>query len=475
MAVGESGETPEPKAGTSDPFDPCFLTAQSIDDYLRYAASADAPDDPRFAVFGRPPDWSDGKDRFPLALCEFLAYKSVLAYYDKGAISDHLKRCRGIRPESYQFFDSSRSAGDTQGYGFVIGDTAFIVMRGSASLRDWMDDFSAALTTHPWVSKTTLDKIGGAEPARHLGFARAWANAVSQIEEWAKALPPDVTRFCFSGHSLGGALAIMGAHDFARRKIGDVAAVVTFAAPKAGGRAFADHYDHELGLGSRTLRLESDEDAVPWVGIGDTAVVGSVWRIDKRPMIGGWEKFWAALLGIAGWTPKPAETSGSGPALKFDPDKKPSAGGAPSSTSSSSTTPSSTTATPAKNAEPPDNRKALAVLVAIVIAVVVVLVARKAIIRYRAHGAAKRYALYLTTLSYRRLRDLRLPATSSDDTYRAVSADLDTHLDYIRGKDPAYAIFRDLRGRPIRILSTKLAERYAKETGKDGGYERYIW
>ena len=121
---------------------------------------------------------------FPLPLCEFLAYKTVLAYESDATIREHFrnKNCRGISEESYCFFDSSRTVGDTQGFGFVIGDTAFIVMRGSASLRDWIDDLTATMTDSSWVAKKTRERVGGADPPRHLGFARAWANVSPKID-----------------------------------------------------------------------------------------------------------------------------------------------------------------------------------------------------------------------------------------------------------------------------------------------------
>ena len=134
-------------------FDPCFLTPEAVDDYLRFT-TADAGDT-RFSVFSGRPDWADDKARFPLALCEFLAYKSLLAYDRDEVIGPHLKNgnCRGFVEGTYKFFDSTIDGkGDTQGYGFALGDIAFVVMRGSVSLRDWIDDLTATPTTAdgPW-------------------------------------------------------------------------------------------------------------------------------------------------------------------------------------------------------------------------------------------------------------------------------------------------------------------------------------
>ena len=313
-------------------FDACFLHAETISAYLDCVAS-DAKADPRFPLFGWPVNWTDDKGPFPLALCEFLAYKTALAYPNGATIAAHLSEC-GIDVNdtgSFAFFDSrTERRGDTQGYGFVMGDTAFIVMRGTVSLKDWADDFMALPTTTPWpfVWKRTLERIGDAKPRRHLGFARAWANVAPQIHKWLEALPGkgfDIKHTCLSGHSLGGALAVMGAFELTRaeKKIGPpVAAVVTFAAPTVGGKGFRARYD-ELGLASRTLRLESIEDAVPKMPV--YGPVGRQWLITKRPMIVGRERVWATLLGLAGWTRKATPAGSDTP-----PANKPDSGSATS-------------------------------------------------------------------------------------------------------------------------------------------------
>ena len=250
-------------------FDACFLRSETISAYLDHIAAAGTKSDPRFRLFDWPVQWSGDKGPFPLALCEFLAYKTALAYSDGATIAAHLHEC-GIDVTdtgSFEYFDSrTHRRGDTQGYGFVVGDTAFIVMRGTASLKDWADDFMAIPTTASWplVRKSTLQLIGEQKPRRHLGFARAWGNVAPQIYAWLDALPGkgfNVKHTCLSGHSLGGALAVIGAYELTRpeKKIGPpVAAVVTFAAPTVGGKGFRQQYEEDLKLGPRTLRLEFD-------------------------------------------------------------------------------------------------------------------------------------------------------------------------------------------------------------------------
>ncbi len=472
-AAATSAAIPSLGAVSSLAFDPGFLKVETIDDYLAFASSGKGPVDPRFSIFSKVPDLSPGKDPYPLVLCEFLAYKAALAYQDEDPIRKYLDlNCRRVGVSTYAFFDSKRTKGDTQGYGFVLGDTAFIVMRGTAGLADWIDDATAAMTDSFWVGKKTRTQFA-ALPPRHLGFARAWDNVLPQVETWVATLPKNI-RFCFSGHSLGGALAIIGAHDFAR-KGRPIAAVVTFAAPQVGGHLFAEDYHEKLGLKSRTLRLESNEDAVPRLKLsGDFQPVGERWLIDKRPMISGMERFWAALLFIAGWSPgkptenKPAENKGPAPSPKSEEDKRPKSGKAESSADKQAQ-PEAT-----KPATKTDPRQALLVLVFIAATILVFLLTRKLLIRYQAHGAEKRYALYLTTLSYRRIRELRISDVklASDAEYDRAFADLNTHLGYIRGLDGK--AFATLKDRPVQVTK-KLAEKFSLETKDDGGYSAYIW
>jgi hypothetical protein len=449
-------------------FDPGFLGSQTIDAYLACLSSGSMRDDPRFTVFGRVPDWSEGGHRYPLPLCEFLIYKAILSYEDKLSDEDQKKYAVSRR---YMFFDS-RPKGDTQGYGFVIGDTGYIIMRGSTSMRDWIDNLTAAPTTWgwPWVSKCVRDHIGGAEPVRHLGFARAWANVFPQIKAWVDAQAPNVTRFCISGHSLGGAQAIMGAYELERWRPGSVAAVVTFAAPSVGGAKFQEIYDTELGLKNRTLRVQSPEDALGRAS--PYKPVGNLWEVDKRPMIAGWEKLWAGLLFIAGWAKveQTGQTS-SPPATGKEAEKKPES-------DAREGTPAGNTGTSereAKPQDPADNRRGLLWLAVAAVGVLVYMAARKLVITDRAHKAATRYALYFSTLSYQRIRAFRIDQASvSEEHYKTASEDLNRHLGYIRGPI-GDRLYKELRDRPVRALTKKRADQLDADIGPNKAYEGYIW
>jgi hypothetical protein len=291
-----------------------------------------------------------------------------------------------------------------------------------------------------------------------------------------------VTRLCLSGHSLGGGLAIMGAYELERRRAGSVAAVVVFGAPHVGGEKFLDIYENELGLKNRTLRVESPEDVV--TRASPYLPVGNLWPVDKRPMIAGMEKFWAALLGIAGWMrTEPGRNTGASPTEKPEAGQGPGAdarGGASAGNGETSRhQPSKQEPKEQERKEqepkpeqPADDRGGLVMLIVIAVGVLFYLAARKLVISDRAHKAAKRYALYFSTLSYQKIRAFRLDsAAASEVHYKDASHDLDRHLEFIRG--PMSPIYDELKDRPVRALTKEDADRLDEATRK--GYAGYIW
>jgi Lipase (class 3) len=463
-------------------FDALFLKPGNIDTYLDFAASG--KEDANFLVASALKNWTADKDKIPLELCEFLAYKSVLAYEDEKALRAHFKGggWRGMKAESFEFFDTGKN-GDTQGYGFVSGTTAFIAMRGTTSVDDWATDLSSALTTDKDIPAGTLKLIGSAEPRRHLGFASAWAHAAPKIEMWAEKVRKhhDAEEFCFTGHSLGGALALVGAHDFAKRNVGKIGGVITFAAPKVGGPEFTADYS-QLGLSERTLRCESVEDLVTWAARhGDFENPGVSCLVDKRPMIAGMEVFWAALLGIAGWEKaKEAAQSGSGSGKKPDTDKKPETDKNPD-TDKKPAPSAKPDGKPAETKPAPDSKGGFGIILGIALAAVVFFIGRRIIIRYRAHGVGKRYSLFFSTHAYRRIRDLRIAdiTKATDAELAAATKDFETHLRYMRGNEAGVKSYKELTNRPIRVLTQKQVQDLFKKTreteGDKGGYHQYFW
>jgi pimeloyl-ACP methyl ester carboxylesterase len=378
----------------------------------------------------------------PLPLCEFLAYKSALAYRKPAEIITNLtQKYRGIAHA--EFFDS-RPNGDTQGYGFVYQDTAFIIMRGTDTRQKQLEDVDVHM-------------VGD----RHRGFQTGWNVIKDKIESWVDSLPRrDRHRFVFSGHSLGGALAFLGAYEFATKaKPRSVGAVVTFGAPKVGNARFKQQYDALLG--NRTLRIEANGDAVPHLpNLSSYAAVGQQWVWKHRPLV----------------TPKMLENAGAAlaAALKAEAEKQlQSQQQAQQQKTEAEHADKPGQAKPPADAPttPQDNSNIVMLVVLGVFAAIGALIAwlwvREKI---AAHAIQKDYALLLSTLSYRRLRELR------NGDFERANSELSGHLACIRGKDDD--VFDQLgKGQsqlPVRIRSAdqlsafeKLASSALNETYKN--------
>jgi triacylglycerol lipase len=115
-------------------------------------------------------------------------------------------------------------------------------------IENWITDFSTAM------SATNL----------HTGFKKSvdkvWPNIKNAIEN----RPANERALFFTGHSLGGALALIAAERAARELgQGEVTAVYTFGGPRVGGQPFFG--DYTPGLGDRTFRLVHGGDIVATV------------------------------------------------------------------------------------------------------------------------------------------------------------------------------------------------------------------
>lgn len=114
-------------------------------------------------------------------------------------------------------------------------------------IEDWITDFSAS------QSATGL----------HSGFQAAVETVWPGIRTLIANPPPSEQALFFTGHSLGGALAIIAAERAIRELNVRATAVYTFGSPRTGGTAFFNSYTPRLG--SSTFRLVHGADIVPTV------------------------------------------------------------------------------------------------------------------------------------------------------------------------------------------------------------------
>ena len=426
-----------------------------------------------------PEDWKS--QTYPLILCEFLAYKAALAYKSEAEIkSDLLGLARNGTQlfntpfHAVEYFDTTGPNArmpftDTQGFAFVLGRVGYVVMRGTESWADMRTNRHDEPTSETFDELSRLEQraVGGKWPPRHTGFAVAWGCVAPDIEDWVRRHRHEFDQLVFSGHSLGGALAILGARHFASQDRSLVGAVITFGAPMVGGRSgqnrepgkdantdFRHEYDEMLGLKDRTLRLEAAEDFVTIVTRrwGVYEHVGQAWRFKERPLRN------TAMM----WLLSPlydAEEKAREQVEKLEEKRRKQAEAM------------------ARQKEAPTWGQRLSAYALKALW----WLAKRAYRAWSAHSVERRYALYLSTLAYRKIRyhhvELARLAIDRDRShlteklmmrraYEEAEKDLTAHLCNARGRHPR--TFRVLRKRPVRIASRDDVLWYAKY------FEEYI-
>jgi triacylglycerol lipase len=145
------------------------------------------------------------------------------------------------------------------GFRFLSADdTAVFVTRRSDSV------FISCRGTEPtmiaeWASDITYQQAGlpGFAGKVHGGFGRAFSSVRDQTAQALADFP--AARHYFTGHSLGGAIAVLAAATFSDR----ATVVYTYGQPRVGDQTFSDAYDSVLG--DVTFRYVNNYDIVPHV------------------------------------------------------------------------------------------------------------------------------------------------------------------------------------------------------------------
>jgi triacylglycerol lipase len=187
------------------------------------------------------------------------------------------------------------ASADTEGFLFVDEDQVILSFRGSVSVGDWINNTSISLRLWP------------GEGFVHTGFASAldavWPEVAALLERYAAG-----RTLWFTGHSLGGALAMLAAVKYRTEAQGSVDGVYTFGMPKVGNQKFTAAVDSLLK--GRAFAILNEGDFVPWLPFMsddfDTCAVGLRFdrqgRLQPRPGMLG-----AALLMLTGLLDKPQE------------------------------------------------------------------------------------------------------------------------------------------------------------------------
>lgn len=176
----------------------------------------------------------------------------------------------GETGEAYGVASGGAGQNDTDrdaAYLWLSGSEVIIAFRGTVpyngtdaatqqrSLEDWLNDANFAPQTDP--------ELGQVHKGFRDSFYNLWPAIAKQIQVWQAAgkLGPQVNVY-LTGHSKGGALAMLGALKLRADKLLPVTEVDTFGAPRVGGADFAARY---AAQGINGYRYENQDDVVPHV------------------------------------------------------------------------------------------------------------------------------------------------------------------------------------------------------------------
>ena len=140
---------------------------------------------------------------------------------------------------------------DTQGFIAVNDENILAAFRGTESLPDWLGNLQAVKDPGPW-RRTDV----------HEGFQDAFLVAALKIGETIGRMRK-TQRVWVTGHSLGGALAVLLAATMRESSL-PVHGLYTFGAPRVGDQRFAGRLNRELE-GAAHWRVVNEGDLVPHV------------------------------------------------------------------------------------------------------------------------------------------------------------------------------------------------------------------
>jgi len=188
--------------------------------------------------------------------------ESIYAYdYPGWAIAKELAQCSSdvyLSPvEAEEVFKkrgyksvASLNSSTLVGYVASLGDTSVIMFRGTnpSEIQDWFINLS---------NRSRKVDHGNV----HAGFWTGYDCLHGQLAKVLEASKPK--KVWITGHSLGGALAVVCAYRLSSMENLEIAGVMTFGQPKVGNPAFCKHMD--VTLRGRMVHFVNESDLVPRV------------------------------------------------------------------------------------------------------------------------------------------------------------------------------------------------------------------
>jgi pimeloyl-ACP methyl ester carboxylesterase len=180
--------------------------------------------------------------------CEGLGSRSRATAIRQSLDWPLIRRLADYSNYAYRNHTASDNATDAQALISPVNDGIVVAFRGSSSPQDFLQDAKFDMEALAYLCL----RAGSTEPSAvrvHRGFLEDFdalnVAIVSQVRTWLQNLKRNITpqpKIYITGHSLGGALAVLCAFEFARQHL-PVRAVVTFGQPRVGNAAFRDLYN----------------------------------------------------------------------------------------------------------------------------------------------------------------------------------------------------------------------------------------
>lgn len=186
--------------------------------------------------------------RFSLKNAYALALASKLAYEPEEQIRNKLQE-QGFNTE---FINIAKT--DTQLFIAHNGSAVVMAFRGTEKFKDWLTNAGIEFRNTP-------------HGRVHKGFDKALDSVWSQITKALEKAHQYGQPLWITGHSLGGALAVLAAArlalDIDQSIYKSINGLYTFGQPRVGDRAFMNALDDEIK--PRYFRFVNDNDIVPRV------------------------------------------------------------------------------------------------------------------------------------------------------------------------------------------------------------------
>jgi triacylglycerol lipase len=229
--------------------------------------------------------------RFNAANAAVLAQLALAAYGDE---QEAKAAAAQMGLTDFRWIDLNEQFQDV--YAFVASgpDFAVLAFRGTKDWKNWMTDLQATAVRFAWIFQGA-GEVGEIHAGVGHALFDAWQKIQIALDEVIPRPPADSDpaavanvkerTLWLTGHSLGGALAVVAGAAFSmwteqvKRQINGI---YTFGQPRIGLYRFCGEYDHQLQ--ARTFRFVNKKDLVPRVPFRgwDYADVGSMIHFDSK-------------------------------------------------------------------------------------------------------------------------------------------------------------------------------------------------